>query len=113
MVAGLERGAGFKLSIPAFDLLARERAETVDSEFLAAEAAHYRAVDDGAFELVEGEVAIRRGDAASGEVADEAAGEAVAGAGRVENVFEEVAGRHEVTASAEQDRAILAALDDE
>src|SRR5581483_8478836 len=109
----LERGAGFKLSIPAFDLLARERAETVDSEFLAAEAAHHRAVDDGALQLVEGKIAVRRGDAASGEVADEAARETVAGACGVEHVLQEVAGGHEVAAAAEQDRAVLAALDDE
>src|SRR5690242_1350126 len=100
--AALKRGARFKFAIARLDFLAGERAEAVHPELLAAEAAHDGAVDDGPLELGEVELAVLRRDAASGEVADEAAGEAIARAGRVEDLFEEVAGGHEMAVAAEE-----------
>ena len=47
------------------------------------------------------------------EVAEEAAGEAVAGAGRVADVLERVAGQREEAVLGEQRRAVLALLGDD
>ena len=46
------------------------------------------------------------------EVAEEAAGEAVAGAGRVDDLLERVAGQREEAVLGEQRRAVLALLGD-
>ena len=50
-------------------------------------------------------------DALFGQIADEAAGETVARAGGIENLFEQIAGNHEVRVAMEQNGAVFAALD--
>ena len=45
------------------------------------------------------------------QIADEAAGEAIARAGGIEDIFQQIAGHHEVGVAAEQHGAVLAALD--
>jgi len=53
------------------------------------------------------------GDALAGEVTHEAAGEAVARAGGVEDLLEQIAGGDEVVIGCEEDGAVFAAFDDE
>src|ERR1035437_3727644 len=107
----LKRGVVFELLIAGLDLFTGQRAEPVYPELLAAETAHDGTVNHGAAQFGEFEIAVQRGDAAAGQIADEAAGEAIARAGRVEDVFQQIARDHEVLALAEQDGAVLAALD--
>src|ERR1039457_143406 len=109
----LKRGVVFELLITGLDFFTGQGAKTVDAEFLAAEAAHDGSVDHGAPQFGEIEVAVMGREAAAGQVADEAAGEGIARARRVEDVFQQIARHHEVLAAAEQDGAVLAALDDE
>src|SRR5690349_5827839 len=111
--AGLKRGAGFELVITRLDLVAGQRPEPVHAELFAAEAAHDRSVDDGALQFGKIQISVAGRNAPAREVADEAAGEGIARAGRVEDVLEQVARRDEVAAAAEQDGAILAPLDDQ
>src|ERR1035441_3634835 len=73
------------------------------AEFLAAEAAHDGSVDHGAPQFGEIEIAVMGREAAARQIADEAAGEGIARAGRVEYVFQQIARHHEVLAAAEQD----------
>src|ERR1022692_3053704 len=109
----LKPGVVFELLIACLDFFTGQGAKTVYAEFLAAEAAHDRAVDHGAAQFGEIEIAVMGREAAAGQVADEAAGEGIAGAGGVEDVFQQIARHHEVLAAAEQDGAVFAALDDE
>jgi hypothetical protein len=73
----LEVGELFELVVARVDFFARERAEAVNSEPLAAVAAHHGAEDHGPvqFRLVE---VRRRVEADTGQIAEEAAGEAIA-----------------------------------
>src|SRR5689334_7423919 len=112
-IIGSEGSAGLELPIARLDLIAGEGAEAIDPELFAAETAHHGAVDHGAPQFVDIDLSVRSFDAAAREVADEASGEAVAGAGRVEDVFEQVARSHKVTAASEKDGAILSAFDDQ
>ena len=106
-------GAAPELLVTRLDFVAGQGAEAVHSELLAAEAAHNRTVDHGAAQFGEIDIAVGGRDAAAGEIADEAAGEAIARAGGVEDIFQQIARRHEVAAAAEQDGAVFAALDDQ
>src|SRR5450759_2113034 len=107
----LKRGVVLELLITGLDLFTGQRAETVHPELFAAETAHHGTVDHGAAQFGKVEIAVGRRDAPAGQIADEAAGEAIARARRVENVFQQIARDHEVLALAEQNRAVLAALD--
>ena len=103
----------FELLIAGLDFFAGQGAEAVHAELLAAEAAHHGTVDHGAAQFGKIEIAVGGRDAAPGQVADEAAGEAIARAGGVEDVFQQIARHHEVVVAAEQDGAVFAALDDQ
>src|ERR1035437_7402472 len=107
----LKRGVVFELLIAGLDLFTGQGAETVHPELFAAEAAHHGAVDHGAAQFGKVEIAARGRDAPAGQIADEPAGEAIACARRVEDVFQQIARDHEVLAAAEQNGAVLAALD--
>src|ERR1035437_5491045 len=109
----LKRGVVFELLIAGLDLFTGQAAETVHPELFAAEAAHHGAVEHGAAQFGKVESAARGRDAPAGQIADEAAGEAIARARRVEDVFQQIARDHEVLAAAEQDGAVLAALNDQ
>ena len=71
----LEGREGFEFLVPAIDLLARQRAEAVHAELLAAEAAHHRSIDHRPAQFGEIDRARARIDPAPGQIADEAAGE--------------------------------------
>src|SRR5689334_14136385 len=105
--------AGLELLIARLDFFACEGAEAVHAEALATEAAHDAAVNDGVAQLDEIDLPLLWRDAAAGQVTDEAAGETIARSGGVEDLAEQVARRHEVPATLEEDGAELAALDDE
>src|SRR5205814_5013511 len=83
--ADLEVRAGFEFLVAAIDFCPGKRPEAVHSEFFAAETAHYGTVDNGAAQLRYIDVAVLQLDAASRQVADEAARETIARAGRVEH----------------------------
>src|SRR6185436_4573512 len=85
----------------------------VYSKFLAAKTAHYRAVNYRSAQILVGYFSIARVDALSGQVSDEAAGEAIARAGGIEHLLQQVAGDHEMAVLAEQNGAELAPLDDQ
>src|SRR5450759_2492076 len=107
----LKRGVVLELLITGLDLFTGQGAEPVHAELFAAEAAHHGTVDHGAAQFGKIEIAVRWRDAPAGQISDEAAGEAIARARRVEDVFQQIARDHEVLALAEQDGAVLAALD--
>src|ERR1035441_10331117 len=64
------------------DLLASQRAEPIDAEAFAAEAAHHRAVDHGAAQLVHVHVPVLYVDSRARQIAHETARETIAGASR-------------------------------
>src|ERR1017187_869526 len=97
----LKRRAALELLVPRFDFLARQRAETVDSELLAAETAHDGAVDHGAAQVREIDLRALQRNAAARQIAHEAARETVAGAGGVEHAFQQISRRHEEALPAE------------
>src|ERR1035441_4045300 len=99
----LKRGVVFELLIAGLDFFTGQGAETVHPELFAAEAAHDGTVDHGAAQFGKLEIAVGGRDAAAGQLADDTAGEAIARAGRVEDVFQQIARDHEVLALAEQD----------
>src|SRR6266404_3016928 len=105
-----ERAEFFKTGI---NLGAGESAEALHAKLLAAEAPHHRTVDDSAAQIAAADVAGFEIEALLGQVSDESSGEAVAGAGRVEHVFEQVTGHDEIRVVAEQHRAVFASLDDQ
>src|ERR1017187_980358 len=109
----LKVGAVLELGIARIDFLAGEGSETLHTELFAAEATHYGAVDYGAAQIGEIEMALLEVEAAAGEIADEATGEGIARTGGVEDGFQQVAGNHKMAAAVEQDGAVFAALDDE
>ena len=85
-----------------------EALEAIARELLDVVGRHDRADDDGTAEVVVREVV------GVGEVAEEAAREGVAGAGRVGDVLERVAGGDEdMAVLLDQERAVLALLDDD
>src|SRR2546422_84489 len=92
----LEVRAIFEFLIARVYFGACQRAKTVYSELFAAEAAHDRAVDYRAAEIGVRDLAIAGVDALSGEVSDEAAGEAVACAGGIEDLLQQISRDHEV-----------------
>src|ERR1017187_1643917 len=102
----LKRRAVLEFLLPRFDFLASQRAETVDSELLTTETAHYRAVDHGATQVREIDLRAVHRDAAARQVAHEAACKTVARAGGVEHAFQQISRRHEVTLPAEQHGAV-------
>ena len=91
----------FELLIAGLDVFAGEGTEAVYAELFAAEASHDGAIDDGTPQFREIEFATIRGKAAAGEIADEAAGEAIARTGGVEDVVEKIAGDNEMIAAVE------------
>src|SRR5215472_16854075 len=95
------------------DFTARQSAEPVDAEFLAAEAAHHRAVNHRTADFVVIGPGIFQINPLSRKVTHESAGETIARSGGIENVFEQVAGNHEVPVAPPEDRAVFSALDDQ
>src|SRR5207249_4653262 len=81
------------------------------SELFATKASHHRSVDDGPAQVGVRNLPVARVDTLSGQIADIASGEAVAGAGGIEHLLQEIAGNHEVGVLAEQDSPVFAALD--
>src|ERR1017187_1942217 len=108
--SALKRGVVFELLIAGLDFFTGQGAEAVHPELLAAEAAHDGTVDYGAAQIGKIDLAVGRADAVAGQIADETAGEAIARPGGVEDVFQQIARDHEMLALAEQNRAILTAL---
>src|SRR5450755_3876028 len=100
-ISALKRGVVFELLITGLDFFMGQGTETVHPELFAAEAAHDGTVDHGAPQFGKIEIAVGGRDAAAGQVADKAAREAIARPGRVEDVFQQIAGDHEVLALAE------------
>ncbi len=89
------------------DLSLGEADHALESEFLDAERSHGGAEDDGAFHVVEGDIARLR------DVTDEAAGEGVARAGRIEHIFERKGGSEEHLLLVEEECTVFAFLDDQ
>src|SRR4051812_10225147 len=98
--ARLEAGAGFEFVIAIVDLRAGQGPESVHAELLAAETAQDRAVDDGTPQIGDIDLVILRLDTLTGKIADEAARETIACAGRIEHLFQQIPWRHEVTIAA-------------
>src|SRR5690349_19137126 len=107
----LKRGAVLEFLIACLDFVASKCAKPVHPEFLTAETSHHRSVDYRTPQLFESDHAIFGNHARARQIADEAAGEAVARASRVEHVFEQIPGHHEVTAAMKHHGAIFAAFD--
>ncbi len=59
------------------------------------------------------EVSVAEIETALGQVADETAGEAIARAGRIKDIFQQITRDHEKRIAPEEHRAIFAALDDQ
>src|SRR5580700_3078420 len=78
------------------DLFAGESTETIHTKLLAAEAPHDGTVDHSTADLFGADVTRFQIDALFGQIADEAAGEAIARARWIEHFFEQVSGNHEV-----------------
>src|SRR5260370_39875190 len=93
------------------DLLTRQRAKAVDPELLAAEAAQDRSINDRAPQLLLVDMSLLQIAPLFGQVADEAAGETVAFARRIEDVLQQISGNHEVRIAPEQNLAVLASLE--
>src|SRR5262245_37403373 len=109
----LERGEVAELFESGIDVAALERTKALHAKALAAEAPHHGAVDDGAAELAAADVVAFQVKSLLGQVADEASGEAIACAGGVEHVLEQISGHNEIGIAAEQHGAVLASLNDE
>src|SRR5260370_10543084 len=109
--AALERRELAELFKTGIDLCARERAEAFHAKSFAAEAAHDGPVNHGPAEHAAADMIALQAEAMLGQVADEAARETVAGAGGIEDVFEQVSGHYKERVAPEQHGAILAALD--
>src|SRR5258705_8153257 len=104
---GSEAHHGAVVFEPALDLATVGALEAIEAEVLDVEAG-----DDGP----DGHGALERGGvglAGGGEVAHEAAGEAVAGAGRIDDLGPGGGGHHEPPLAAEEHRAVLPLLDDD
>src|SRR5258705_4577270 len=108
---GLERSELVKLFKSGIDFFTRERTETLHAEAFAAEASHDGPVNHRAAEHAAANVVPFQAEAVLGQIADESAGESIARASRIENVFEQVPGHDEIRVAAEQHRAELAAFD--
>ncbi len=85
----LERGEAPEFVKALVDFIARKRSETLDAELFAAEAAHDRAIDDRAMQLVHIEMAVAKVESALGKIADESSRETIARAGGIEYIFQE------------------------
>src|SRR5215469_11988312 len=109
----LKERAVFELLIAGLNLVPRQIAETVDAELLAAEASHHAAVDHRAAKLGHIGRAASGFDSLARQIPHEAAGEAIARAGGVEDLVEQVTGRHKVAVAMEQNGPVFAALDDQ
>src|SRR5690349_5289936 len=93
-------------AVALLDLLHRERAQTVDTEVLDRKRRDYAAVNDRAPETAARSVAGAR------EVPEQAAGEGVAGAGRIEDFFQGIRWHGENRRIRELQNAVFAALDE-
>src|SRR5450631_2168610 len=98
----LKRGVVFELLITGLDFFMGQGAEAVHPELLAAKAAHDGTVDHGTPQFGKIDIAVGGRDATAGKITDEPAGEAIARAGRVEDIFQQIAGDHEVLTLAKQ-----------
>ena len=101
-------GKGPELVEACIDLGAGEITKAVDAEPFAAETAQHRSVNDSPAEFLVADVALFEVEAALGEIADEAAGEAVARASRVEDFIQQIPRDDGMSVGTEQDRAVLA-----
>src|SRR6266849_9004450 len=90
--ATLERRELAELFKAGINLFARERAEALHAKAFAAEAAHDGSVNHRPAEHATADMIALQAEAVLGQVADEPAREAVAGAGGIEDIFEQVAG---------------------
>src|SRR4030088_1406653 len=86
--AGSEIRTGLELVIALIDLRAGEVPETIHAEFLAAEAAHHGAVDNGAAEICFIDIPILGFNPLAREVANETSRETVPSASRIEHIFQ-------------------------
>src|SRR4051812_29363431 len=59
------------------DFTSRKRSETLDTKFLATEAAHDRAIDHRAMKVMHIDVPVSKIESAFGEIPDEASGETI------------------------------------
>src|SRR5258706_5535383 len=108
---GLERSELAELFKSGIDFFTRERAEALHAEAFAAEASHDGPVNHRPAEHAAADLVAFQAEAVFGQVADESARETIAGAGGIENIFEQITGHDEIGVAAEQHRSILAALD--
>src|SRR5271156_1595422 len=95
------------------DVGASQGPEALHAEFLAAKTAEHGAIDYSAAQDLRIDVAPFEIEAAFGEIADESAREAVARAGGVKDLLEQITGDDEMLASMKKNSAVLAALDDQ
>src|SRR5579884_2108637 len=108
---GLELCKTAELFKTAVDLSARQRAEPLHAETLATIAAHDGSVDHGPVQDSGIEVFVFEVKSALGEIADESSGEAVAGAGGIEHIIQQISGDDEVGVAPEQNGAVLSTFD--
>src|SRR5689334_17282769 len=93
--ATLKRGELAEFFEARIDLRSLERAEALHAETLTAETPHDGAVNHGTAQLAAADMVGLQIEALLREVADEAAREAIARAGRIEHSFQQVAGHDE------------------
>src|SRR5580658_5924460 len=93
------------------DVGASQGPEALDAEFFAAKAAQHGAVDYGPAQVLRVDMAGFEIETAFGEIADESAGEAIARAGRVEDILQQIAGDYKMFVAMKKDGAVFAALD--
>src|SRR5262249_36995608 len=97
--------------IAGLDFVAGECPEAIHAKLLATEAAHHGPINDRAAQVGKVDLTVVRRNTLAGKVSDEAASKAIARAGGIEHVFQQVAGDHEVAVAAEEDGTVFSALD--
>src|SRR5580658_561709 len=91
----LESGESPEFFKSLIDLFTGKIAEALNTKLLAAEAAHNGAIDDGAVQFSNIELAIAQIETAFRQVADKPSSKTVARTGGIENVFQQITGNHE------------------
>src|SRR5690348_15501128 len=92
----LKVGAVLEFLIAGIHFGARQCAEPVHAEFLAAEAPHHGTVNHSPAQVRVGYLSVSRIDALARQITDKAAREAIPGAGRVEDFLQQIAWDHEM-----------------
>src|SRR5665213_2287380 len=109
--ARLERREGAELFKAGIDFFTRERAEAFHAKAFAAEASHDGPVNHGSAQHAPADLIAFEAEAVLGQIADKAARETIARAGRIENIIEQIRDSDEIGIAPEEHGAELAALD--